>query len=51
MEEIVQRLDAIEKECGVTILYACAAGSRAWGMDSSDSDYVDPQRYRASASE
>ena len=39
MEEIVRRLEAVEEEYGVTILYACEAGSRAWGMDSSDSDY------------
>lgn len=39
VEEIMRRLAALEKECGVTVLYACEAGSRAWGMDSPDSDY------------
>ena len=39
VEEIMRRLAVLEKESGVTVLYACEAGSRAWGMDSPDSDY------------
>lgn len=37
--EIDRRLDAIERERAVTILYACESGSRAWGFASTDSDY------------
>lgn len=36
---IDQRLDAIESESGVCILYACESGSRGWGFASPDSDY------------
>lgn len=32
-------LSSIEDERGVTILYACESGSRAWGFESKDSDY------------
>jgi len=32
-------LDEIEKDKRVKILYACEAGSRAWGFESNDSDY------------
>ena len=32
-------LDRIEKDKQVKILYACEAGSRAWGFQSKDSDY------------
>jgi len=39
MEEILSRLDEIEKEEKVTIFYACESGSRAWGFPSKDSDY------------
>jgi len=39
MEEILTRLDQIEKEEKVTIFYACESGSRAWGFPSEDSDY------------
>ena len=38
-EEILQRLAAIEAREDVQIVYACEAGSRAWGMASLDSDY------------
>ena len=38
-EEILRRLAAIESEEGVTVLYACESGSRAWGFPSPDSDY------------
>ena len=36
---IVEILKAIEHEEGVSILYACESGSRAWGFASPDSDY------------
>jgi predicted nucleotidyltransferase len=36
---ITQKLLNIEKEHDVTILYAVESGSRAWGFESSDSDY------------
>ncbi len=32
-------LKDIEREQGISILYACESGSRAWGFESSDSDY------------
>lgn len=35
--EILARLDAIEKEHDVTVLYACESGSRGWGFASPDS--------------
>ena len=38
-KEILRRLRAVELEHGVTILYACESGSRAWGFHSRDSDY------------
>ncbi len=34
-----QQLARIEAEEGITILYACESGSRAWGFHSADSDY------------
>lgn len=36
---ILQRLQEIEIENNVSILYACESGSRAWGFPSVDSDY------------
>ena len=48
-DEIVKRLDQIEREENVSIFYACESGSRAWGFESMDSDwdvrfiYVRPQ--------
>jgi predicted nucleotidyltransferase len=36
---ILTRLQEIESEHQVKILYACESGSRAWGFPSSDSDY------------
>lgn len=36
---IQQQLDAIECEHGITFLYTCESGSRAWGFASPDSDY------------
>jgi predicted nucleotidyltransferase len=38
-ELIIEKLNEIEKERGVHILYACESGSRAWGFPSPDSDY------------
>jgi len=37
--QINGELDRIEREKGVSIVYACESGSRAWGFESSDSDY------------
>ncbi|MDR2081784.1 MAG: nucleotidyltransferase domain-containing protein [Campylobacteraceae bacterium] len=36
---VKQKLRAIEKEHNVNILYAVESGSRAWGFESTDSDY------------
>lgn len=36
---ILEKLDAIEAEHGVRILYACESGSCGWGFASQDSDY------------
>lgn len=38
-DAIQQAIDAIEKDCGVRVLYAAESGSRAWGFASPDSDY------------
>jgi hypothetical protein len=38
-EAIVSRLDGIERDETVRVLYACESGSRAWGFESADSDY------------
>ncbi|MCO6512746.1 MAG: nucleotidyltransferase domain-containing protein [Aridibacter famidurans] len=37
--EIQSSLDEIERTEGVRILFACESGSRAWGFESTDSDY------------
>ena len=39
MKEIQKLCRLIEEEKGVKILFAVESGSRAWGMDSKDSDY------------
>ncbi len=39
INEVRERLDAIERDKDVRILFACEAGSRAWGFESPDSDY------------
>ena len=39
LNTIYDRLSKIEQEKGVKILYACEAGSRAWGFPSSNADY------------
>ena len=36
---IQHKLRDLERATGITILYACEAGSRAWGFASRDSDY------------
>lgn len=38
-EEIIIRLNNVENEECVKILYACESGSRAWGFPSANSDY------------
>ena len=38
-QDVCQRLNAVEKEHDVRILYACESGSRAWGFPSRDSDF------------
>lgn len=38
-KEIIHRLEKVQSEEKVKILYACESGSRAWGFPSSDSDY------------
>ena len=36
---VAERIDRLEAEHGVTALYVCESGSRAWGFPSTDSDY------------
>lgn len=38
-EEIINKLKEIEKTKNIKILFAVESGSRAWGMESADSDY------------
>lgn len=38
-DQILQRLQQLEVDENVVILYACESGSRAWGFPSADSDY------------
>ncbi len=38
-EEIIKRLQEIEINEDVRVIYACESGSRAWGFASEDSDY------------
>ena len=38
-QRILQKLDEIERNHDVQILYACESGSRAWGFASKNSDY------------
>jgi predicted nucleotidyltransferase len=37
--QILDRLKRLERDEDVRILYACESGSRAWGFESSDSDF------------
>ena len=39
VDVIKERLDIIQRERNINILYACESGSRAWGFASPDSDY------------
>ena len=39
IERIREKLAEIENEHNVKILYAVESGSRAWGFESTDSDY------------
>jgi predicted nucleotidyltransferase len=39
MEKVPEILKRLEKEHDIKIIYAIEAGSRAWGMESHDSDY------------
>jgi predicted nucleotidyltransferase len=38
-DTVISRLNEIEKEEGIQILFACESGSRAWGFASADSDF------------
>ena len=38
-ERIETKLQRVESQSGVRVLYACESGSRAWGFASPDSDY------------
>ncbi|AKJ27285.1 DNA polymerase beta superfamily protein [Caldimonas brevitalea] len=38
-QEILRKLQAVEAEHDVRVLYACESGSRGWGFASPDSDY------------
>ena len=38
-KQILQQLESIEQQYGISILLACETGSRAWGFPSPDSDY------------
>jgi hypothetical protein len=38
-QSIQNELSRIEETEDVTVLYACESGSRAWGFESTDSDY------------
>jgi predicted nucleotidyltransferase len=38
-QEIIKCLDQIERDEDVRIFYACESGSRAWGFESTDSDW------------
>lgn len=38
-QEILARLQQIEKDEHINVFYACESGSRAWGFPSADSDY------------
>lgn len=38
-QEVARRLDLIEQDENVRIVFACESGSRAWGFESADSDY------------
>ncbi len=37
--QIQRQLTQLERDHGVSVLYACESGSRAWGFESTDSDF------------
>ncbi len=39
LDGIMNRLHNVEHEHNVRILFACESGSRAWGFESTDSNY------------
>jgi len=53
MEKVKSILEDLEKKHSIKIIYACDAGSRAWNLDSEESDFdirfifrlVDKNRY------
>ena len=46
-EEIITRLNNVESEECVKILYACESGSRAWGFPSTNSDFAKRRKMRS----
>lgn len=38
-DKILEKLDELESNESIRILYACESGSRAWGFASPDNDY------------
>lgn len=51
LRRIINALVQLESEQGISIIYACESGSRAWGFPSNDSDYDVRFIYHRPASE